>query len=105
MNTPNKHMRPLTDEEEAKIQVGIASDPDNPEWTEEDIKNARPFREMFPELAEQIREEIAKRGRPHSAITKQPVTIRLDLDVIAKFKATGRGWQSRINEVLRQAKV
>ncbi|MEP7454896.1 BrnA antitoxin family protein [Phyllobacterium sp. SB3] len=78
---------------------------DNPEWTEEDIKNARPFREVFPELAEKIREEIAKRGRPHSAITKQPVTIRLDPDVIAKFKATGRGWQSRINEVLRQAKV
>ncbi|MHC1548664.1 BrnA antitoxin family protein [Phyllobacterium sp. K27] len=78
---------------------------DNPEWTEEELKNARPFREVFPEMAKKIEEEIAKRGRPLSAVTKQPVTIRLDPDVIAKFKATGRGWQSRINEVLRQAKV
>lgn len=29
-------------------------------------------------------------------------SIRLDQDVVAKFKATGPGWQSRINEVLRK---
>ncbi len=46
----------------------------------------------FPELAKKIDEEIAERGRPLSATTKQPVTIRLDPDVIAKFKATGKGW-------------
>ncbi|MET3647195.1 BrnA antitoxin family protein [Phyllobacterium ifriqiyense] len=105
MNIPNRRVSPFSDEEEAKIQAGIANDPDNPEWTEEELKNARPFREVFPELAKKIDEEIAKRGRPLSATTKQPVTIRLDPDVIAKFKATGKGWQSRINEVLRQAKV
>jgi uncharacterized protein (DUF4415 family) len=31
-----------------------------------------------------------------------PISIRLDQEVIAKFKATGPGWQSRINEVLRK---
>lgn len=78
---------------------------DNPEWTEEDFRNARPFAVVFPELAEKMRKEIAARGRPPLAVTKQPVTIRLDPDVIAKFKATGKGWQSRINEALRHAKV
>jgi uncharacterized protein (DUF4415 family) len=105
MNNHNRRVKPLTDEEEARIQEGIASDPDNPEWTEEDFKNARPFAEVFPELAEKMRKEIAARGRPPLAVTKQPVTIRLDPDVIAKFKATGKGWQSRINEALRHAKV
>jgi uncharacterized protein (DUF4415 family) len=38
-------------------------------------------------------------------VTKTPVTLRLDPDVLAKFKATGKGWQSRINDALKQAKV
>tara|TARA_R110000772_G_scaffold158266_4_gene269484 strand:+ start:5462 stop:5614 length:153 start_codon:yes stop_codon:yes gene_type:complete len=42
-------------------------------------------------------------GRPRSAKPKKPVSIRLDQDVLAKFKATGPGWQSRINEALREA--
>ena len=37
------------------------------------------------------------------APTKQQVTLRLDPDVLAKFKAAGPGWQSRINEALRRA--
>lgn len=43
----------------------------------------------------------AKRGRPQGG--KEQVTIRLDKDVLAKFKATGDGWQGRINEALRKA--
>lgn len=46
-----------------------------------------------------------KRGRGRPASGKDRVTIRLDPDVIAKFKATGDGWQSRMNEALRAAKV
>lgn len=42
--------RPLTDEEEEEIQRAIASDPDTWELSEEDIKNARPFSEVFPEI-------------------------------------------------------
>lgn len=40
-------------------------------------------------------------GRPHSG--KQVVSLRLDPDVIEKFRATGPGWQARINEILRKA--
>lgn len=97
--------RPLTDEEEAEIQKMIASDPDAPEATDEQLANMRPFREVFPDLAKSMDREIAKRGRPPIANPKKPVTIRLDQDVIEKFKATGPGWQSRMNEALRVAKV
>ncbi|MBA8880255.1 BrnA antitoxin family protein [Phyllobacterium myrsinacearum] len=78
---------------------------DNPELTDEEMRQMRPFREVFPEIAREIDKEIAARGRPHLEVTKMPVTLRLDPDVLAKFKATGKGWQSRINEVLKQAKV
>lgn len=43
-------------------------------------------------------------GRPAGS-AKQAVSIRLDVDVLEKFKATGPGWQSRINAVLKRAKV
>jgi uncharacterized protein (DUF4415 family) len=90
---------PITDEEEAAIQAGIAADPDNPEWTAEDFRDARPFKEAFPELYESW-----KRARgPQKAPTKQLVSLRLDREVIAHFKAKGAGWQTRINKALREA--
>lgn len=42
------------------------------------------------------------RGRPRSATVKQQVTIRLDPDLLERLRATGPGWQTRINEVLRE---
>ena len=52
------------------------------------------------------REKFAKarKGRgPQKSPTKVPVTIRIDRDVLERFKAGGEGWQSRINEALRRA--
>jgi hypothetical protein len=43
------------------------------------------------------------RGRPKSTAPKRPVSLRLDPDVLAHFRRSGRGWQSRINAVLRKA--
>jgi uncharacterized protein (DUF4415 family) len=43
------------------------------------------------------------RGRPKSKNPKRPVSLRLDSDVLAHFRRGGRGWQSRINAVLRRA--
>lgn len=49
--------------------------------------------------------ETPKRpGRPAGS-NKVPVTIRLDRDIVDRFKATGAGWQSRINEALKRAKT
>jgi uncharacterized protein (DUF4415 family) len=42
-------------------------------------------------------------GRPKKAAPKQAVSIRLDPDVVAHFRAGGPGWQSRINAALRKA--
>ncbi|SRR5712691_7766002 len=67
----------LTDED---IERAVAEDPDAaPFWTEEDWKNARV---VWPQ-------------------GKAPVTLRLDKDIIAWFKGQGRGYQTRINAVLR----
>jgi hypothetical protein len=43
--------KPASLSEEERIQRGIAADPDNPEWTAEDFKRAKPFAEVFPDLA------------------------------------------------------
>ncbi|WP_428426153.1 BrnA antitoxin family protein [Pararhizobium sp.] len=101
MNVHQPQIPPLTDEQEADIQRKIASDPDNPEATDEELSQARPFAEVFPELMESIRRS---RGRPIVEVRKQQVSLRLDPDVIEKFKATGKGWQARVNEILKQAK-
>lgn len=42
-------------------------------------------------------------GAPRTIAPKKPISIRLDADVIAYFRATGPGWQSRINDALRTA--
>lgn len=95
--------RPLTDEEEVEIQRMIASDPDNPELTEEEIANMRPLREVLPDLAAAIDRELARRGRPPVENPRRQVSIRLDPDVLEHYKSTGKGWQSRINDALRKA--
>jgi len=100
MSKKSANLPKISDAEEAEIQRGIALDPDNPEWTEEDFKKARPFAEVFPELAESIRRS---RGRPTIEKPKKQVTIRLDQDVLEKLRSAGPGWQSRINDILRKA--
>lgn len=72
----------------------------NPELTEEDFKEARPFAEVFPDLAASI---ARSRGRPLAENPKKQVTLRLDADVVDRYKASGKGWQSRINDDLRKA--
>lgn len=57
-------------------------------------------RDQALELAERAVDAVEARvGRPLSG--KQVVSLRLDPDVIAKFRSTGPGWQARINEILR----
>jgi uncharacterized protein (DUF4415 family) len=92
--------RPLTDEEEAEIQRMIASDPDNPELTDEQIAGLRPFAEVFPTLAESIRRSP---GRPKLDKTLEPVTLRLDRAVVEHFRAQGADWRKRMAQVLAKA--
>jgi uncharacterized protein (DUF4415 family) len=81
----------------------VWDDADIPPLTDEQLAQARPFAEVFPELAEKMRRNLG--GRPPVEKPKKAVSLRLDQDVIDKFKATGKGWQSRINEALKHVKV
>jgi uncharacterized protein (DUF4415 family) len=72
---------------------------DNPELTKADFAKARPFGDVFPDLAASIR-----KGRgPSRSPTKKLVSLRISPEVIEYFKSTGNGWQSRIDETLREA--
>lgn len=46
-------------------------------------------------------EKLLRRGRPLAEVTKTPIKLRLDPDIIDAFKASGRGWQTRMNDALR----
>ena len=75
-------------------------DYDNPEWTEEDFANAVRFDGVSLFEAAAVMRRL--RG-PQKTPTKQQVTLRLDRDLVERFRAGGPGWQTRINETLRKA--
>ena len=57
--------------------------------------------EFFEQADEYIGDKLIRRGRPKAEQTKQALTVRYDADIVAAFKATGKGWQTRMNEALR----
>jgi len=69
--------------EDAALTAAIAADPDS--WEMDVAGFAK-----------------ARRGRPFASNPKLPVTLRLDSDVVRHFRASGKGWQTRINEILRK---
>lgn len=71
------------------------------ELTEEDFAEMRPASEFLsPEFLEAMRRHRGERG-PQKAPTKKLVSIRLDQDVLERVKQDGAGWQTRINDILR----
>jgi uncharacterized protein (DUF4415 family) len=92
----------ITDDDEATIQAQIAADPDDEEITDEQLTQARPFAEVFPELAASIKRSV---GRPKLDNAKEAVTLRLSPGTLHKFEALGPDWRARMAEVLDKAKV
>ncbi len=79
-------------------------DPDDaPEWTDEIFERAE-F-SIGDKVIRPATGTLTKPGRPRLEKPKAQITLRLDQDVIAKFRAGGPGWQSRINEALKKAKA
>ena len=79
-------MKRATTLQKPKIFKGRVKDPDNPPWSEEMLGRA-----------------VVRRGRGlQVAPTKVLTTIRLDADVLAYFRAAGRGYQTQINDALRK---
>lgn len=58
--------------------------------------------EFFERATVHEGEKIIRRGRPRSASPKAQVTLRLDEDVLAGLRATGPGWQTRVNAALKK---
>lgn len=94
--------KPISDEEEALIQSQIAEDPDDEDLTDEQLAQARPFADVFPELHASIKRSV---GRPRMENARQPVTLRLSPDTLRKFEALGPDWRARMADVLEKAKV
>lgn len=55
------------------------------------------------EWAKVIDATPVRRGRPISCNPKKSTTIRLDADLLERLKADGKGWQTRVNDILRNA--
>ena len=70
--------------ENAAINAGIAADPDTYELSEAEFK------------------QLKRVGRPRKDTPKVQLTIRYDQDIVAAFKAQGPGWQTRMNDALRE---
>ena len=67
------------------------------EPTRDDIAAMRPAADVLPPERAAV---LPKRRGPKCAVPKEQVTLRLDADVPASFRATGRGWQTRIHRAL-----
>ena len=67
------------------------------ELTKADFAHMRPAREVFAELGIPM-----PAPRKRGAATKEAISIRLSADVVAAFRASGRNWQTRIDDVLRE---
>ena len=73
------------DAEDLAINTGIAQDADTMEISDAQFAQMRPV----------------KLGRPFAQQTKERITIRLSADVLAAFRATGTGWQTRVDAALK----
>ncbi len=104
ISNPEVKLPTLDDVEAGRISLDdyeIAHGEDIPEWTEESFEAARRFAIEHPEIIEFMRRARGERG-PQVAPVKQRVGLRLDAEVVTHFRASGRGWQGRINDILKQ---
>lgn len=76
-----------TPDEDSAITAAAMSDPEARPFTDEEWVAVKPVR---------------GRGRPPQGVTKAPISIRLDVRVLDAFKATGEGWQTRMNDALTE---
>jgi uncharacterized protein (DUF4415 family) len=75
-----------TPEEDAAITAAAMTDPDNPPLTDEELVLFRPMR-----------------GRPTMEVKRPMVSLRMDPDLLAHLRASGKGWQTKVNAILREA--
>jgi uncharacterized protein (DUF4415 family) len=81
------------------------ADRENPAWTEKTFARARKARDVLPEIFEAptAARMLKPRGRPKSGNARASISLRLPPETLARWKATGPGWQTRMAETLRKA--
>ena len=86
-----------------KKPAGISQDDwesvDVPEATDAEFATARPFKEVFPAQYKKWK----KMGRPRIETPKIHIGFRLAADVVQRIRASGRGYNARVEKVLRDA--
>jgi len=104
MNRKPKLITP-TPAEDAAIARGIDADPDAVLLSTEQIRQMRPAIEVLEQAMGKEKAEalVRRRGRPAKPAGERKVnqTLRIDPDVLDAFKATGSGWQTLMNDALR----
>ncbi len=84
-----RKLPPLSEKEISRLEkLEARPDEENPELSQDQLNNAKPAYIVHPEWF-----------RPK----KVDVHLKIDVDVLEAFKAQGKGYQTRINEVLRKA--
>lgn len=69
-------------------------DDENPEWSAEQVAHAKRFAELPKTLQAKLR------GRPKAEVVKERLTIRMDAQALARWRASGKGWQTRAAALL-----
>lgn len=101
MNSPKSNIKCYMLKHRTQPNTSASS---NPSWTTTDFVQARRAHEVLPGIFSKGRADslLKPRGRPKADVTKVRVGIRLSPDVVDHFKASGDGWQTRIDAALRQ---
>lgn len=76
------------------------SDPENPEWTAADFRRAKPAEKVMSAATLANFKNFRKGRGPQKTATKVAISIRLRRETVDHFKASGRGWQARIDDAL-----
>ena len=81
----------------AKHNLLIDPDGEVRELSSTDLARFKPAAEVLPAT---LIKKLGVRGR-QKAVTKERISIRLSQEVVEQFRATGQGWQSRIDAALK----
>ena len=95
--------KPMRSETRPPMRPLIDEDGEVRELTAEDFKGMRPLSEIDPGLVEAVAEYRRKMGRPKAETTKVHIGFRLAADVVESVRASGPGYNQRVEQALRKA--
>lgn len=86
----------------SSVSLPAWNNEDTPEWTDDQLDRAEVA--IGDKVVRAATGTLTRAGRPPiGTAPKRQVTLRLDPDVIDRFREDGPGWQGRINAALRKA--